>query len=70
MYKRTARTERFDMGIEDDRDAYSALLQNPLVTITEERKLTESEKDYEEGKIVSSSHKDFLVISWEEKELL
>ena len=69
MFRTRTRTKRFDLMNNDHLDEYSAIVNNPSCVVLEERKHKHTEKLFCEGKVESIEENEFMVITWQEKEL-
>ena len=67
MYRVTTHTRRFEMSSNDDLADYSEIVNNPLKTVVEERKFTETEKDFDDGKLAGVRSTEYMVVTWQEK---
>jgi hypothetical protein len=71
MNHKTRKTVKIDTDDAEDRDAYDAILNDPMCTIVKEiqEKLTTMEYN-EDGKPSHKSDRIVLIVTYEKKELL
>lgn len=70
MYSTKTSTRRFDMDKEGDLNEYSAILSDPTCTVLMVHKEKLTDKEFEDGKMVSMHERVVLIVTWEEKVLL
>lgn len=69
MYRKTRKTENFDMNIKSDREAYDKIVNDPLKTIVQDLREKVDEKIIEDGQLVGVNQRFIRIITWEGKSL-
>ena len=70
MYKTEKDVKRFNFTVDDDLEEYKEILNDPLCSIIEERKVTHTETHFNDGKPAGTTKIDYMVITWEKRTLL
>ena len=70
MYRKERHVKELDLSDDQDKALYQEVLNNPLCSILEERKLKKTDRSFgDDGQIESSNMVEMLVITWEERTL-
>jgi len=70
VYRKERHVKELDLSDDQDKALYQEVLNNPLCSILEERKLKKTDRSFgDDGQIESSNMVEMLVITWEERTL-
>lgn len=69
MYESVKHTKNFDPGKVEDMEEYNKILNDPCSVVLEERTLTKTTREFNSEGDGMSEKIDYMVITWEEREI-